>query len=200
VRTSALTLLITIPLTLGLVACSEDSPGGQASNTSAAPAPDPQVPAGVAAQYAKVEEEIKAEGGQTTVGAWRIAYIVEPAEPWYALEGGQQVFREPATGETHHIEIIPFEAETGRIVPTVPIRMEVLDASGTVVDAKPLNFYYAEFFHYANNFAVPQPGTYTLRATIEPPTFLRHGEHNQPPALADGATATFPGVELKPEG
>lgn len=121
-----------------------------------------------------------AEGGEKTVGQWRVAYIVEPAEPWYVTREGRQVFREPAAGESHHIEIIPFEAKTGRIVPRVPIRLEVLDAAGTVVDARRLRFYYSEFFHYANNFAVPQAGTYTLRATLRPPTFRRHGEKGKP--------------------
>lgn len=197
-RTSVGTLLITIPLALALVGCSDDgSPSGPETNPASAPGPE--VPAGVAEQYAIVEKEIKAEGGETRVGDWRIAYIVEPAEPWFVAEGGQHVHRAPAAGETHHIEIIPFEAKTGRIVPTVPIRLEVVDAAGTVVDAKPLNFYYAEFFHYANNFAIPQAGSYTLKATIEAPPFLRHGEQGETPALAEGATATFTGVELKPE-
>lgn len=197
-RTPVLTLLLTIPLALGLAGCSDDgSPSGQA-NTSG-PAPGPEVPAGVAEQYATVQKEIQAEGGETRVGDWRIAYIVEPAEPWFVAESGRHVHRAPAAGETHHIEIIPFEDKTGRIVPNVPIQLEVVDSSGKVVDAKPLNFYYAEFFHYANNFAVPQPGTYTLKAAIQPPTFLRHGEQGETPALAEGATATFPNVELKPE-
>ena len=30
------------------------------------------------------------------------------------------------------------------------------------------------------------------------PTFLRHGEKDHPPALAEGTTVTFTGVELKP--
>jgi hypothetical protein len=75
----------------------------------------------------------------------------------------------------------------------------VLDQGGKVVDGKALNFYYGEFFHYANNFSVPKPGTYTLRAALQPPTFLRHGEKNDTPALAEGATATFTDVDLKPE-
>lgn len=159
----------------------------------------PAIPQGVVSQYTVLEQEIKDAGGETTVGPWRIAYIVEAAEPWYHTDNGQQHFREPASGETHHIEIIPIEAATGRIIPNVPIHVEVVDATGTVVDGKDLNFYYAEFFHYANNFAIPKPGSYTLRAKLEPPTFLRHGERGEQPALADGAQATFTGVELKPE-
>jgi hypothetical protein len=92
-------------------------------------------PEGVAKEYATMAEEIEAEGGETTQGQWRIGYIVEPAEPWFETSGGQQVKRDPAPGETHHIEILPFEASTGRLVPNTPVRLEVLDAAGAVVDA-----------------------------------------------------------------
>lgn len=159
-----------------------------------------EVPEGVAAQYAQLAEEIAAEGGETTSGPWRIGYIVEPAEPWYVPTGGTYEFREPATGETHHIEIIPFEAATGRVVPEVPIRLEVVAGDGQVVDAKDLSFYYAEFFHYANNFSVPEAGSYALRVSLQAPPFLRHGEAGEDPALAEGAQVEFAGVQLEPEG
>ncbi|HEY3465162.1 MAG TPA: cupredoxin domain-containing protein [Amycolatopsis sp.] len=160
----------------------------------------PAIPQGVVSQYTVLEQEIKDAGGQTTVGPWRIGYIVEAAEPWYHDENGHQHFRPAAPGETHHIEIIPIEAATGRIVPDVPIHVDVLDAAGNVVEGKALNFYYAEFFHYASNFSIPRAGTYTLRAKLRPPTFLRHGEETEQPALSTGAEATFTGVELKTEG
>jgi hypothetical protein len=160
----------------------------------------PALPQGVVSQYTVLEQEIADAGGETTSGPWRIGYIVEAAEPWYQADHGQQHFREPAPGETHHIEIIPIEAATGRIVPDVPIQLDVVDAAGTVVDSKQLNFYYSEFFHYANNFSIPQAGTYTLRARLDPPTFLRHGEPTEPAALAEGAQVSFTGVELKHGG
>ncbi|MGH3903016.1 MAG: iron transporter [Pseudonocardiaceae bacterium] len=172
--------------------------GSAAGGSGSAAGGAASVPEGVAAQYATLEKEIAAEGGETTSGPWRIAYIVEPAEPWFEPAGADYRFRQPTAGETHHIEIIPFEASTGRVVPTVPIRLEVVDANGQVVDAKDLNFYYAEFFHYANNFSVPQAGQYTLRATLEAPQLLRHGEQAQGPALPDGTQVEFPGVQLDP--
>lgn len=67
------------------------------------------------------------------------------------------------------------------------------------MDESELDFFYAEFFHYAQNFSVPDEGEYTLKATIEPPTFLRHGEQPLGPALADGAEVEFEGVELTQE-
>ena len=154
------------------------------------------MPQGVASMYRTVEEEIAEAGGATTTGEWRVGYVVEEAESWFEQHGGHETFREPRSGETHHIEIVPFEKTTGRIVPTVPIHVEVLAQDGSVVDEKDLNFYYAEFFHYANNFEVPDSGTYRIRATLSAPTFKRHGDAEEGPALAKGATVTFDDVEL----
>ena len=216
-------LVLALPLALAATACSGQATeqGGSPPAASESPAADTAaraihlastrppsgkckgkqcVPAGVVEQYATMEEEIREAGGEQTVGPWRIAYIVEAAEPWWEIQNGQFTFREPAPGETHHIEILPIEAATGRIVPNVPIHLEVLDAEGGVVDEEQLNFYYSTFFHYADNFSIPQPGTYTLHATLEPPEFLRHGEAGQPVPLAEGAEATFTDVELSTEG
>lgn len=179
---------------LSLSACSQGS-GPVAEPTAAAQA---AVPPGVAAQYATVAEEIRKEGGETTAGEWRIGYIVEKAEAWHQVINGNRTYREPVSGETHHIEIVPFEASSGRIVPDVPIRLQVVAADGRVVDDKQLTFYYGEFFHYASNFAVPTAGRYTLRAQLDSPPFPRHGEHHQAPALADGVTVEFKEVEIAP--
>ncbi|MQA17125.1 MAG: hypothetical protein GEV09_24230 [Pseudonocardiaceae bacterium] len=173
--------------------------GSAASGSAAASgAAAAAVPPGVAAQYTQLAREIKENGGQTESGPWRIGYIVEPAEPWFESVDGEYRFRQPAPGETHHIEIIPFEKSTGRVVPEVPIRVEVVGADGQVVDARDLNFYYSTFFHYATNFAVPDPGRYTLRVTLGPPQFLRHGEQAQGPALPDGTRVEFTNVALDP--
>ncbi|MGP3924730.1 iron transporter [Streptomyces sp. 8N616] len=195
-RTSLSALCIVVPLALALSAC------GGSDKPDKAPAKNQAketAPAGVAHQHTVLEAEIAARGGETRVGEYRIGYIVEAAEPWFHAEHGKQVNRTPAKDETHHIEIIPMEAETGRIVPDVPIHLEVVDKDGKVVQAQDLNFYYAEFFHYANNFSIPKAGTYTLRATLKPPTFLRHGASGEKPALSKAVTATLRDVELKPE-
>ena len=157
------------------------------------------VPAGVATMYETVEAEIAERGGEQSSGEWRVGYIVEAAEPWFEGHGEHSGYREPSQGETHHIEIIPFERSTGRIVPDVPVHLEVLDEQGDVVDEQDLHHYYSTFFHYADNFSVPDDGTYTLRATLGAPTFLRHGDESDGPALAHGATVEFDGVELSAE-
>jgi hypothetical protein len=175
-----------------LVSCGGS--GEPAEQTSDAP----DVPSGVAEEYATMAEEIQSEGGEETSGGWRVGYIVEAAEPWFEGHDGGQHFRAPRAGETHHIEILPFEESTGRLVPDTPVRLEIVDADGAVVQDRKLEFLYGEFFHYATNFSVPEPGTYTLRATIGVPTFSRHGEAGDVPAMSEGTTVTFEDVELEP--
>ncbi|WP_432097405.1 iron transporter [Streptomyces sp. bgisy100] len=190
---------LAVPLALALTACGGAEPDTKPAGQSAS---KEKAPAGVAHQYTVLEAEIAARGGKTRVGDYRVGYIVEAAEPWFHAEHGahgKQVHRAPAKDETHHIEIIPMEAKTGRIVPDVPITLEVVNEDGKVVQAKELNFYYSEFFHYANNFSIPETGKYTLRAKLDTPRFLRHGASGEKPALDEGATATFRNVELKPE-
>ncbi len=210
-------LAVTALAALLLTGCGEtpaptaEAPSGTAAEStstaapSAAATPDSTgspasgaVPDGVAAQYATLDEEVEAEGGRTTSGDWEVAYIVEPAEPWFEVTGGEPTRREPAAGETHHLEIIPIEAATGRIVPDVPVRLEVLDENGEVVDEKELMFFNAGFFHYANNFSVPAAGDYTLRATLQPPEFARHGESLEELTLLEPVTVTFDDVRLEP--
>ncbi|WP_326592807.1 iron transporter [Streptomyces sp. NBC_01294] len=204
-RATLRSLLLAVPLALALTACgtADADKAGEAK-----PQAKETAPAGGAHQHTVLEAEIAANGGETKVGEYRVGYIVEAAEPWFQAEQdgqgghaghGKLVNREPAKDETHHIEIIPMEAATGRIVPDVPIRLEVVDAQGQVVQAQDLNFYHAEFFHYANNFSIPTAGKYTLRATLQPPAFLRHGASGETPALSEPVTATFTNVELKPE-
>jgi Fe2+ transport protein len=190
-------------LALAAVGCGEDrertgtgTDTGTGTSTVRAAS---QVPEGVAEQYATIEKEVEAEGGETTAGPWRVAYIVEPAEPWFERRGDRFVWRPVERGETHHIEILPFEAKTGRLVPEVPVTLEVTNAEGETVARRRLRSYYAEFFHYAENFAIPRAGKYTLRATIEPPPLRRHGERQDGPALAEGADVEFKDVRLEPE-
>ena len=157
------------------------------------------VPAGVEKQYQVLADEIAENGRSVESGEWTLNLITEPAEPWFEQHDDGSHFRAPKTGETHHIEIIPTETATGRIVPDVPITLEVVDASGTVVDQQELGFYHSTFFHYANNFTVPESGTYTLRARLVAPAFHRHGDASDVPALSQGAAVEFTEVELTQE-
>ena len=157
------------------------------------------VPVGVQRQYDVLAHEIAEKGKTVESGEWTVSLIAEAAEPWFELHRGQAEFRAPQAGETHHLEIIPTETATGRIVPDVPITLEVLDADGAVVQKQELSFYYSTFYHYAANFTVPEAGTYTLRAALGVPPFRRHGEEAETPALVEGTTVEFTDVELTTE-
>ena len=181
----------------GLSACGDDAGRATATGTTATTAAEPsEVPEGVAAQHAVLEEEVAEEGGSVETGEWRIGYIKEPAEGWFQMDQGHLVWRDPARGETAHLEIIPIERETGRIVPGARITLEVLDDSGERVEKKPLSFYYAEFFHYAENFRIPSDGEYMLRATVETPQFRRHSDESGAPELMDRAQVEFENVMI----
>lgn len=178
--------LLAAPLALAaLTGCGAQTPAREDSFA---------VPHGVQEQYEVLAHEIAEKGKTVESGQWTVNLITEAAEPWFDEHGAH--FRAPAPGETHHIEIIPTETSTGRIVPDVPITLEVVDSHDQVVQELELNFYYSTFYHYANNFTVPEAGTYTLRATLGVPTFNRHGEESETPALAKGTTVEFTGVEL----
>ena len=78
--------------------------------------------------------------------------------------------------------------------------MTVLDRSGEEVDSKPLQLYRGEFYHYANNFGLPDSAPYTLRAEMEPPTFLRHEtEDKEGRVFAKPAVVEFGNVEISTE-
>jgi hypothetical protein len=195
--------LVAAVVALAVAACGDDEARVSATGTtptSTTPTHDVDVPDGVAAQYSVLEEEIAAEGGAVESGDWRIAYIKEPAEGWFRTENGRVVWRDPAHGETAHLEIIPIERDSGRIIPDAGVTLEVLDKDGQRVEKRPLSFYYAEFFHYADNFRIPRDGEYTLRATVEPPPFRRHGDENGGPALMESAQVEFENVTIELDG
>ena len=172
--------------------------GGSASGSAKA---DGQEFQGVIDSYATAQAEIDAEGGEQEVGDYRVGYIVEPAEPWWEGDSGNLALREPGAGETNHIEILPFEARTGLLIPYMEGTLTVLDEADEEVDRKPLQFYRGEFYHYANNFSLPQSGPYTLRAEMQPPTFLRHEtEVREGRVLTQPISVEFENVEIDTEG
>lgn len=185
-----LVALTTTPLAfLALTSCS----GAEGENADV-------VPAGVVEQYEVLADEVAEKGTTVESGAWTVNLITEAAEPWHEVHGGGHTeFRDVRAGETNHIEIIPVDTASGRIVPDVPIVLEVIDADGQVVAKDRLNFYGSTFFHYANNFSIADPGTYTVKATLKAPTFPWHGAEDDAPALSDGAVVEFADVELGAE-
>jgi hypothetical protein len=153
----------------------------------------------VVASYSVAQEEVEA-GGEKVVGDYRVGYIVEDAEGWWEGEAQDLEWREPAASETNHIEILPYDKESGLLIPYMDIDLTVLDNSGNEVARQNLNFYWSEFLHYANNFSVPEGGTYTLRAELGPPYFPRHGsEDGEGKVFDEPVTVEFENVEINTE-
>jgi hypothetical protein len=200
--------LVAVGLTFAALGCGQPPPEGEGGGRETATEGTEETTGGVTAaggeefqsvidSYAVAHEEIEAEGGETEAGPYRVGYIVEPAEGWW--EGGPEdpEWREPSPDETHHLEILPFDPETGLLIPEMEGRLTVLDQNGEEVDEQPLRFYYAEFYHYANNFSIPDSGSYTLRAELEPPDFNRHGsEDGEGRVFTEPVTVEFEGVKI----
>ena len=72
---------------------------------------------GVLASYEVAQSEIDDESREQEVGEYQVGYIVEPKEGWWRDAPENLAWREPVAGETNHIEILPFEAEPGLLVP-----------------------------------------------------------------------------------
>lgn len=155
---------------------------------------------GVVGSYAVAQEEIEEAGGEQEVGAYRVGYIVEPAEGWWDGDPTVLQWRGPSGAETNHIEILPFEAESGLLVPDMRIELTILDEAGEVVESKPLALYRGEFYNYTNNFSLTSNGVYTLRAKLNPPDFRRHdaGEA-EGKVFTEPVTVEFENVQISIE-
>lgn len=151
---------------------------------------------GVANSYEVAQEEIEEGGGEQVTGEYRVGYIVESAEGWWEGDPQNLTWREPTAGETNHIEILPFEAETGLLIPNMEGTLTIIDESGDEIESKPLEFYRGEFYHYANNFSLPASGTYTLRAELSPLRFNRHEVDGEGKVFTEPVTVEFGDVEI----
>ncbi len=192
----SLALLVVLAILAG--ACGQEGSSSDSGGSATASSDEFQ---GIVDSYGTAQVEIDGEGGEQEVGDYRVGYIVEPAEPWWEGDPGNLTFREPAPGETNHIEILPFEAETGLLIPYMEGTLTVLNEAGEEVDSKPLQFYRGEFYHYANNFSLPESGIYTLRAEMQPPTFLRHEtEDREGRVLTEPLMVEFENIEISIEG
>src|SRR5512139_4233624 len=103
---------LSLPLALvALTACAAQANDGQDG------AEGSTVPAGVHEQYKVLADELAEKGKTVESGEWTVNLIAESAEPWFEVRHGHGAkLRAPKPAETHHIEIIPTETSTGRIV------------------------------------------------------------------------------------
>lgn len=66
------------------------------------------------------------------------------------------------------------EREVRLFIPRMEGTLTVLDETGEEVDSDPLQLKRGEFYHSANDVSLPERGTYTLKAKMQPRAFLQH--------------------------
>jgi hypothetical protein len=70
----------------------------------------------------------------------RVGSIVEQPEARWEEDPGNPALREPGSGETNHIEILPFEAGTGLLIPYTEGTPSLVSGYGEDVASKSLPF------------------------------------------------------------
>lgn len=140
-----------------------------------------------------------AASAEMAVGEYRVAYTVTPALS-YAEPGadGRLVRHDPAPGEVH-LGIAIRDAADGRVVPGLTVRASLVDATGRVLDTRPLPFgYYPVLHRYGDNLRWPMDaGPLTIRLEIAPPTYWRHDPSNGD-RFRDSTTVEFTNVAVTP--
>jgi hypothetical protein len=123
-------------------------------------------------------DDVAHDGGEQPAGEYLVGYAIEEAEGMYEWAGGRLEWREPGE-ENLHVEIAVRDAGDGRFVPGLRVVVTLIGPDGQEVGTheQPL-LWHPMIYHYGRNWTVPADGEYTLRARIEPPTFMRHDEVN----------------------
>jgi len=85
---------------------------------------------GMVDSYAVAHEEIEEEGGEKETGPYRVSYIVELVEGWWEGDPEDPEWRAPSPNETHHLEILPFDRESGLLIPEMEGRLTVVEVAG----------------------------------------------------------------------
>lgn len=107
---------------------------------------------------------------ERAVGDYLVGYAVQPAEGIYHLSGGELVWQS-AKDENVHVVISVRDALDGRFLPSVAVRLTLLDASGQEIGTREQPFVWHPWLYdygYGCNWNVPKDGKYTLRVCIEP--------------------------------
>ena len=136
------------------------------------------------------------DGGEQRAGHYLIGYAVEEAEGMYEWANGQLVWRE--AGEANlHLEITVRDSGDGRFVPDVRVLATLIDSDGWDIGSheQPL-IWHPMLYHYGRNWTVPADGEYTLRVSVDPPTFMRHDSVNGR-RFIDRVEVEFTGVKVK---
>jgi Fe2+ transport protein len=130
--------------------------------------------------YGQALQAMDEESGAVTqlAGDYLVAFVQENAEGMYELQDGRLVWREAPEEANAHLEIAVADAADGRFVPGLEITLTVLDGDRELFTTSMPFLWHPYLYHYGTNARVPGEGPYTVRVTIDPPTFMRHDPVN----------------------
>ena len=120
----------------------------------------------------------EAHGEEKRVGDYLVGYAVEHAEGMYRMQAGELEWYEPQQ-ENAHIEISVRDAEDGRFIPGLTVRLTVLNEDEEEIDTNEQPFlWHPWLYHYGRNWVLPNDGNYIFHIFIEAPQFMRHDKKN----------------------
>ena len=169
-------------------------PVATATGTTATTAAEPsEVPEGVAAQYAVLEEEIAEEGGSVETEDWRILAIhqgarrgVVPDGPGSTWSGATRPATRPRTSRSSRSSGRRGDVPDARIHARGPRRQRRARRSEAA------RLLLRRVLSLLRRTSAYRPTASTqLRATVEAPQFRRHGDESEGPVLIDDAQVEF---------
>ena len=141
-------------------------------------------------------EEVAHTGDTRKAGDYVVGFAQEEAEGMYALrESGDLEWRTPDE-ENCHVEVAVCDADDGRFIPHLDVRVTVERDGDEVASFDPSFLWHPGLHHYGANVEVPGDGTYDLTIGVEPPAFERHDETNGD-RYADPVEVTFEDVDIE---
>lgn len=143
-------------------------------------------------------DTINRNGAMGTTGDYKVAYFLGAPIGSYVMKSGKLVWVTPSAKLNQHIDVIVMDSLTGMPIPLSPIKVEVVDTNGKLIDSRKLDYVWTPMGeHYGSNFTIPCAGNYTLRISAPVPNFLRHSRQigNR---FTCALNAKFSNVMLKP--
>lgn len=127
--------------------------------------------ASVRAEAIRAGDEI----GVRTVGGMKIEAELEQPEAMQMLMGGSWMIQQPASGETHHFEVVLEDPRFGGRIPYAGVSARFVSQATKASFTKRLEPMYGKNLHYGANVALA-PGGYRVTISVRPPALARVGE------------------------
>ena len=100
--------------------------------------------------------------------------------------------------EDVHLEVVPRDSRSGRIIPGLKVQASLTAADGKHYEAGELPFVWHPWLNrYEHGIRVPRKGLYRLHVHFEAPGYRRWGQQSE--RFASASDVEFENVSLKPE-